>query len=186
MTRLPLICFAAFSLTACVHTAEVTGGIATLSGSGVAGRAGDGGPASRAQLANPYGVVRGPDGAIYVCEVDNHIIRRIARDGMVSTVAGNGTRGWSGDGGPALDAQLNEPYEVRFDHAGHMFIVEMKNHLVRRVDARTGVITTVAGSGQPGFSGDGGPAAKARLNQPHSTTNGHANPSAIAGSLRFA
>src|SRR6185436_14645173 len=95
-------------------------------------------------------------------------IRRIARDGTITTVAGNGTRGWSGDGGPALRAQLNEPYEVRFDRDGNVFFVEMKNHLVRRVDARTRMITTVAGNGRAGFAGDGGPATQAQLNQPHS------------------
>jgi streptogramin lyase len=119
-------------------------------------------------MANPFGVVRGPDGALYVCEVDSHVIRRITRDGSISTVAGNGTRGYSGDGGPALVAQLNEPYEVRFDRDGNMFFVEMKNHLVRRVDAKTRAISTVVGTGEPGFGGDGGPATKARLNQPHS------------------
>jgi len=142
--------------------------ISTLAGTGIAGRDGEEGPATAAKLANPFGVVRGPDGALYVCEVDNHVIRRIAKDGTLSTFAGNGTRGYSGDGGPALAAQLNEPYEVRFDREGNMVFVEMKNHLVRRVEAKTRSISTVAGIGQPGFSGDDGPATKAQLNQPHS------------------
>ena len=142
--------------------------IATFAGDGVAGHSGDGGPATQARLANPYGLVRGPDGALYVCEVDNHIVRRIARDGTITTVAGSGHRGYSGDGGDALQASLNEPYEVRFDRAGNLHFVEMKNNLVRRVDAKTGRISTIAGTGAPGFSGDGGPAAQAKLNQPHS------------------
>ena len=142
--------------------------ISTLAGTGISGREGDGGPAAAAKLGNPFGVVRGPDGALYVCEVDSHVIRRIAKDGTLSTVAGNGTRGYSGDGGPALAAQLNEPYEIRFDREGNMLFVEMKNHLVRRVDAKTRVISTLVGTGEPGFSGDGGPPAKARFNQPHS------------------
>lgn len=158
--------FAMGPLVTCVAGAPRK--ISTLAGTGIAGRDGDGGPATAAKLANPFGVVRGPDGAVYVCEVDNHVIRRIAKDGTISTVAGNGTRGYSGDGGPALAAQLNEPYEVRFDREGNMLFVEMKNHLVRRVDAKTRVVSTVAGVGEPGFSGDGGPATKARLNQPHS------------------
>jgi streptogramin lyase len=139
-----------------------------MAGIGVGGYSGDNGPATNAQVANPYGVVRGPDGAVYVCEVDNHIIRRIDRNGQISTVAGNGRRGYSGDGGLALRAQLNEPYEVRFDTAGNMVFVEMKNHLVRRVDAKTRIISTIAGTGRAGFAGDDGPATQAQLNQPHS------------------
>jgi streptogramin lyase len=155
-------------LAGSANAAESTAGIAALAGTGVAGFSGDHGPAAQAQLANPYGVVRGPDGALYICEVDNHVIRRVAPDGTISTVAGMGQRGYSGDGGPALEAKVNEPYEIRFDTAGNMLFVEMKNHLVRRVDAKTRVISTIAGSGKPGFSGDGGPAVRAQLNQPHS------------------
>ena len=140
----------------------------TLTGQGRAGYAGDQGPATNAMVANPYGVVRGPDGSFYICEVDNHIVRKISPGGTMLTVAGNGRRGYAGDGGPALQAMLNEPYEVRFDSRGHMLFVEMKNQVVRKVDLKTGLISTVAGSGQPGFSGDGGPATQARLAQPHS------------------
>ncbi len=158
-----------FTLIAHAATgADLLREINTLAGIGKTGRSGDGGPAQSAQIGNPFGLVRGPDDAIYVCEVDNHIIRRIARDGTISTVAGSGRRGYAGDGGPALEADLNEPYEVRFDAAGNMFFVEMKNHLVRRVDSRSRLISTVAGTGQPGFSGDGGPATMATLKQPHS------------------
>src|SRR5262249_28598297 len=77
-------------------------------------------------------------------------------------------KGYAGDGGPALAASLNEPYEVRFDPAGNMFFAEMQNHVIRRVDGRTKIISTVAGTGKPGFDGDGGPATKALLRQPHS------------------
>jgi streptogramin lyase len=142
--------------------------ITTTAGTGQPGYSGDGGSATMAQLSNPYGLTRGPDGALYLCEVDNHVIRRIARDGTISTAAGCGERGYSGDGGPARQAKLNEPYEVRFDQGGNMFFVEMKNHLVRRVEAGTKRISTVAGRGRPGFSGDGGSATNATLNQPHS------------------
>jgi sugar lactone lactonase YvrE len=140
----------------------------TLAGTGQPGQAGDGGPAVREPLNNPYGLTRGRDGALYFCDMDNHQIRRVARDGTIATVAGNGHRGYSGDGGPALRAELNEPYEVRFDPAGNLVFCEMKNHLVRSVEARTQTISTVAGNGQPGFSGDGGPATNAMLRQPHS------------------
>lgn len=161
------VCFFTWTSNAAT-VADSPRNITTLAGSGKAGRSGDGGPGQSAQIANPYGLVRGPDDALYVCEVDNQIIRRIARDGTISTVAGSGRRGYAGDGGPALEADLNEPYEVRFDAAGNMFFVEMKNHLVRRVDSRSRLISTVAGTGLPGFVGDDGPATKAMLNQPHS------------------
>lgn len=118
---------------------------------------------------NPYGLTIGPDGALYFCDIDNHVVRRLdLRTKKVSTVAGSGEKGNSGDGGPAVKAALNQPYEVRFDRAGNMFFVDMPNHQIKRVDRKTGVITTVAGTGEPGFSGDGGPAAQAQFRQPHS------------------
>src|SRR5881396_1648831 len=142
--------------------------ITTFAGTGLAGYSGDNGSAGKAQLKNAYGITRGPDGALYICDMDNHRIRKVSRDGNITTVAGTGKRGYSGDGGPALQAELNEPYEVRFDKAGDLFFVEMRNHIVRRVDGRTKFISTVAGSGKEGFSGDGGLATKAELRQPHS------------------
>ncbi len=144
-------------------------GIRTIAGTGVSGFSGDGGPGTQAQVANPYGLTMGPDGALYFCEVDNQRIRRLdLASGVISTVAGSGERGYAGDGGPALAAKLNEPYEVRFDTTGDMYFVEMRNNVVRRVDAKTRLISTVAGIGEPGFSGDGGPAVQSRLQQPHS------------------
>lgn len=141
--------------------------VVNVAGTGEQGYSGDGGKAENAKINGPFGVVRGPDGALYICDTFNHRIRRVA-EGKITTVAGNGQKGFSGDGGPANKARLNEPYEVRFDEEGHMFFVEMKNHLIRRVDAKTGHISTVAGTGQGGFSGDGGPAIKARMKSPHS------------------
>jgi len=142
--------------------------ISTVAGTGRKGYSGDGRQAQQAQLNNPFGIVRGPDGALHICDTDNHVIRRVDASGVISTVAGNGQRGYSGDGGPAVRAQLNEPYEIRFDKAGNMFFVERMNHIVRRVDAATQVISTVAGTGQAGFNGDGGPTTQAQMNQPHS------------------
>ena len=149
--------------TAAAHGAEIT----TFAGTGVKGCSGDGGPARTAQLNNPFGVARGPDGALYICDTGNHRIRRVASDGIISTVAGTGVRGYSGDGGPAIAAALNEPYEVRFDSAGNLFFVERMNHTVRRVERSSGIISTVAGTGHAGFAGDSGPASNAQLNQPH-------------------
>jgi streptogramin lyase len=158
----------AFSLIGCASACAEE--VRTIAGSGQADFSGDGGSALRAGVGGPFGLVIGPDGALYVCEISNHVIRRIDLETrQVSTVAGTGGRkGYAGDGGPATKALLNEPYEIRFDASGHMFFVEMKNNLVRKVDAKSGIISTIAGSGRSGFSGDGGPATQATLNQPHS------------------
>ena len=141
--------------------------VSTVAGIGLPGFSGDGGLASQAKLNNPFGVIKTPDGTIYFCDTGNHRIRKISSSGQISTVAGNGERGYNGDGGPALKAALNEPYEVRMSAEGELYFVEMRNHLVRKVD-KAGIITTIAGSPQQGFSGDGGPPASARFNQPHS------------------
>ena len=141
----------------------------TLAGTGVSGSAGDGGPGAEAQVGNPYGLVIGPDGALYIGEVDTHRVRRLDMEtNVISTLAGTGREGYSGDGGPALEADLNEPYEIRFAANGDMYFVEMPNHIVRKVDAASGTISTVAGTGEAGYSGDGGPAVEAQLHDPHS------------------
>lgn len=143
--------------------------IRTIAGNGRQTYSGDGGPALEAGIGEPFGLTLGPDDALYVCSVKNHCIRRIdERTGFISTVAGSGQMGYSGDGKPASHALCNEPYEVRFDAEGNMFFVEMQNHVVRRVDAKTAIISTLAGTGRPGFAGDGGKAVQARLKQPHS------------------
>jgi streptogramin lyase len=142
--------------------------IQTIAGTGTKGFSGDGGPASAAQLNNPFGLARGPDGALYICDMENHRIRKLGADGKITTVAGTGEKGWSGDGGPALQAKLNEPYEVCFDRSGNPFWVERASHTARKLDVKSGIISTVAGSGAMGFAGDGGPATAAKLNQPHS------------------
>lgn len=140
----------------------------TVAGDGVAGYTGDGGGALTARINNPFGVVRGPDGALYFCDTGNHAIRRIDSEGVITTVAGTGEQGYAGDGGPAAKAKLNEPYEVRFNSRGDLVFVEMKNHVVRLVSKKTGKISTLAGTGRAGFGGDGGPAEKALFTRPHS------------------
>lgn len=142
--------------------------IETLAGTGKQGNAGDGGPAKEAELDNPFGIVRGPDGAHYFCEYTGQRVRRIDAEGRISTIAGTGETGYSGDGGPARDGTFNKPHEIRFDAAGDLFIVDMVNHAVRKIDMKTGLLSTVAGTGEAGYSGDGGPATKAQLKQPHS------------------
>ena len=136
--------------------------VSTLIGTGSAGY-------SDQQVNNPYGLAIGPDGALYFCDLDNQRIRRLDLETRQTlTVAGNGQRGYSGDGAAATAASLNMPHEIQFDAAGHLYIAERDNHGVRRVDAVTGAISTFAGTGSPGFSGDGGPASSAQLRQPHS------------------
>lgn len=142
--------------------------VQSLAGIGEKGFSGDRAQATAARLNNPCGLVVGPDQALYFCDTSNHAIRRIAPDQTITTIAGTGTAGYNGDNGPATKAMLNEPYEVRFDKQGNLFIVERLNHVVRRVDGRSGVITTIAGTGKKGFSGDNGPANSALLNDPHS------------------
>jgi len=131
---------------------------------------GNGSPGfSETQVNNPYGMVIGPDGMLYFCDLDNQRIRRLdLNTHQVSTVAGNGQKGFSGDGGPAAAASLNMPHELRFSKNGDLYIVERDNHVVRKIDIKTKVISTVAGTATPGFSGDGGPANKAQLRSPHS------------------
>jgi hypothetical protein len=143
--------------------------IETVAGSGQAGDNGREGPATKINVDQPFGVESGPDGGLYLCEVGQHRVRRLdLAQGRLTTVAGSGRTGYAGDGGPADQADLNEPYEIRFDSRGNLFFVEMRNCVVRRVDKQTGRISTVAGNGQPGFGGDSGPAAQAQLRDPHS------------------
>ncbi|WP_397385046.1 hypothetical protein [Prosthecobacter sp.] len=154
--------FALFLATAPAAT------VTTFAGTGTKGFSGDGGPSAKAELNNVFGVARGPDGFLYICDMDNARVRRVGPDGAIETYAGNGVRGRKGDGGPADKASLNMPYELAWDKAGNLFIVELANNAVRRVDAKTRIITTIAGTGKPGFSGDGGPATQAQFNAPHS------------------
>lgn len=160
-------------LATCVLAVFSTCGFAqtieTIAGTGKAENGGSEGTALQTNIGEPFGVEIGPEGGLYVCEVRNHRVWRVdLKGGTAKVVAGSGKAGYAGDGGNATAALLNEPYEVRFDKAGNMLFVEMKNHVVRKVDGKTGLISTIAGTGKPGFAGDGGPATKAQLLTPHS------------------
>ncbi|WP_156338697.1 RHS repeat-associated core domain-containing protein [Chondromyces crocatus] len=148
-----------------VRRVDPEGLIWPVAGTGVSGGGGDGGPALQAQVQAPRGLALGSDGSLYVAEQGGHRVRKIAVDGTITTVAGNGTAGFSGDGGPATQAQLRNPFSVAVTEDGTLFIADTQNHRIRRVGL-DGTITTVAGTGTAGFSGDGGLATEARLGSP--------------------
>jgi DNA-binding beta-propeller fold protein YncE len=149
-----------------IRMVDAQGFIHTLAGTGEAGYSGDGGPAQSARLDAPYRVRLDPaTGDLYVCDTQNHAIRRIDPEGKIWAVAGNGEPGWSGDGGPATSARLQLPYDVAIAPDGALYIADTGNDRVRRVGA-DGRITTIAGTGVRGYSGDGGDARNARLNHP--------------------
>ncbi|MDD9998867.1 MAG: hypothetical protein OXQ89_14085 [Rhodospirillaceae bacterium] len=141
------------------------GTISTIAGDGVEGYGGDSGPATAAQLNRPVGVAVDLAGNVYVAEIEGHRVRRIAPDGTIVTIAGTGVAGFSGDGGPATAAQLNQPVRVAVDAAGHVYIADLDNHRIRRI-APDGTISTFAGVGVEGYGGDGGPATAAQLDEP--------------------
>ena len=142
--------------------------ITTAVGTGEKGFAGDGGPADAALLNGPFDIAFDAGGNLYFSDTFNNRIRRVdARSGVISTVAGNGDKGFSGDGGPATGAALNEPYGIALDRAGNIFVADRLNRRVRRIDAASGIITTLAGTGEAAYGGDGGPAAGAGLAEPN-------------------
>ena len=143
--------------------------VTTVVGNGVAGRAPEGAIGAGAAIQEPFGVALGPDGALYFCDLGNHRICRVdLATRRLSVVAGTSVPGNSGDGGSALHAEMREPYEIGFDAAGNLYCVDMPNHVIRRIDATSGRIETVAGTGEAGYSGDGGAAKEATFRQPHS------------------
>jgi sugar lactone lactonase YvrE len=143
-----------------------TGIITTVAGNGTGGFSGDGGPALSAELnlSQSSRIAIGSGTDLFIADTLNSRVRRVdPKTGIVTTVAGNGTQGFGGDGGPALSAELSEPSGVAVDGSGNLFIVDRGNFRVRRVDAKTGIIKTLAGNGAKGFSGDGGSATSAEL-----------------------
>src|SRR5439155_1149418 len=142
------------------------GVITTVAGSGALGFGGDGRQATSAQLANPFGVAIDAQGRIFIADTFDQRIRRVDTDGTITTVAGTGTLGYTGDGGPALGAQFHDPNYVALDAQGRIYIGDTANQRVRRIETN-GTIVTIAGTGASGYSGDGGPATSARLASPY-------------------
>ena len=145
--------------------AGAQGIISTIAGNGSAGFSGDGGPATQAGLGGPERVVVDSAGNVYFSSIRNNRIRRITPEGIIDTIAGAGGHGYSGDGGPAAQATLNQPYGLALDAAGNLYIADSENNRIRRMTPE-GIIRTVAGNGVGGYSGDGGAATEAALNYP--------------------
>ena len=144
------------------------GKIQTVVGTGVEGYAGDGGPATQALIGAACGCAFATGGNLYICDGRNHTIRSIDKDSwVITTVAGTGEAGYSGDGGPATEATMDNIYSLTVDTNGDIYIVDRFTCAIRKVDAATGVITTVAGTGESGYSGDGGPGTQAQMREPN-------------------
>ena len=148
-----------------VRKVDTSGTISTFAGTKDYGFNGDGGPADRALLAFPEGVVVDVVGNVYIADTDNHRIRMVDAAGIIHTIAGSGERGFDGDGGPAISALLSEPSGVAVDSVGNVYIADTDNHRIRMVDT-AGIIHTIAGSGVGGATGDGGLAIESDLFRP--------------------
>jgi len=153
-----------------VRRVSPTGIITTVAGNGISGSTGDGGQATAASMTIPIRCAVDRNGNLFIDDQGASIIRKVNTSGIISTYAGvNGVLNYSGDNGPATAAEMNNPTAVSVDAAGNLFITDQFNHRIRRVDAVTGIITTVAGNGQGTYAGDNGPAASASLNYPGET-----------------
>ncbi len=147
--------------------AASTGVITTIAGNGTGGYSGDNGPATGAQLSYPAGIALDGQGNLYIADSENSVVRKVAAaTGVISTVAGNGTPGYGGDGGAATGAELDFPAAVALDGAGNLYIADTYNYVIRKVNASGGAISTVAGNHQWGYDGDGGAATAAQLRDP--------------------
>jgi sugar lactone lactonase YvrE len=144
----------------------ITGIITTFAGNGDKARTGDGRTATAASILGARAVCMDQRGNTYICEREGNGIRKVDASGLMSTIAGTGERGYSGDGGPARTATWGAPKAIRCDQHGHLLVVDTENHAIRRIDAMTGIVTTIAG-GHRGGEGDGGAAIAAGLDRPH-------------------
>jgi hypothetical protein len=143
----------------------IVAGVSSVTGNG--GYSGDNGPATSAELNLPYAVAVDGGGNLYIADTNNNRVRKVSvASGIITSVAGNGTAGYSGDNGPATSAELNSPQGLAVDAAGNLYILDTKNNRIRKVAAVSGMITTVAGDGTAGYTGDGGPATSAEVNTP--------------------
>lgn len=168
--------FAAYDRTGSLHIADdwahrirkvdQSGVITTIAGNGISGFSGDGGPAKLAMVSFPTGLTFDHNGNILFTDQGNYRVRKIDTQGVITTIAGNGTIGYSGDGGPAINASFSLMYGLAVDRTGNIYICDTGNNVIRKIDT-AGIITTVAGNGTAGFSGDGGPATQAMLNFPY-------------------
>lgn len=152
-----------------IRKVNAAGIISTVAGNGMVGWSGDGGPATEAQLSNPQGVAVDAEGNIYIADYSNNRIRKVNSEGIISTIAGNGSVGFDGDDGPAIEASLETPQSVWADEAGNVFISDVGNDRVRKIDAN-GIISTIAGTGNLGYNDDGVPATEADLYYPLDVT----------------
>ena len=142
--------------------------ISTMAGTGERGYSGDGGPAVAALMSEPFMCAFDTAGNLYIAEAMNHCIRRVDRNtGVIITIAGTGSEGFSGDGGPADQASFNQPYSLQVDRNGDVYVVDRLNYVIRKIDARSGIVTTVAGTGESGYGGDGGPGIHAQFREPN-------------------
>jgi sugar lactone lactonase YvrE len=161
--------YIADQLNARIRRVAIDGTISTVAGNGSGGYSGDGGSATNAGLLTPCGVVVDRNGNLFIADTRNHRVRRVTPGGTITTVAGNGTAAYAGDGAEAIGASLNVPVALALDSAGNLYIADAFNSAIRKVTF-DGKIWTVAGRGIPGFSGDGGSATAASLNQPGGIT----------------
>lgn len=149
---------------AVVSRIETSGNVTVIAGNGLQLFSGDGGAAVNAALNSPFDAAYDPSGNLYIVDGLNQRVRMVTPGGIISTVAGNGVAGFQGDGGPAVNAEFNEPFRIAIDSGGSLYVFDLHNSRIRRITP-SGVISTFAGNGQTGYGGDNGPAAQAQLNE---------------------